>query len=163
MPCLGASKLEDLPPLNELLGTLLRGPHGYTRSFWEDVQAFVRAVDWNQDRWLFLVFAFEAFEFLLVVGNCRHWERNAILFMINGALLALAERINGVARRHWKQFSSQQYFDESGAFITAVVGFPLIACQFLIVILLLKEAAIMVVKVKRLELRRDLVSKSKQQ
>uniref|UniRef100_A0A7S1S490 Transmembrane protein 18 n=1 Tax=Alexandrium catenella TaxID=2925 RepID=A0A7S1S490_ALECA len=153
----------DLPPLDDMLHSLLHGKHAYTNGFWEDMQAFVHAIDWQNDRWLFGVFSFEALAFVLVIANRRHWERLAVLFMAIGALLFFAERINGIARVHWKEFASQQYFDESGAFFSAILGMPLVVCQFLIVILLLREAATMVIKVKRLELRKDMASKAKQQ
>mmetsp|Transcript_6289 Transcript_6289/g.20131 ORF Transcript_6289/g.20131 Transcript_6289/m.20131 type:complete len:153 (+) Transcript_6289:32-490(+) len=152
-----------MPPLDEFVHTLLHGKHGYTNGFYEDMQAFLHAIDWRNDRWLFLIFLLEGVAFLFVVANRRHWERLAAGFAVIGALLFFAERINEVARRHWKEFASQQYFDESGAFITAILGMPLIICQFLIVILLVKEAALMAVKVKRLELRKSYAEKAKQQ
>ena len=43
--------------------------------------------------------------------------------------------INSWAAQNWRQFSSVNYFDKSGIFISAVVSAPLCAIAFVVVIL----------------------------
>merc|ERR1712039_698282 len=107
--------------------------------------------------------AVECLIMIFIVLNRRNWERLAAVFLSICALLFGAERLNGLARLHWKSFSSQQYFDEHGAFASVIVGLPCLICQFLIICFLLKEAASMVVKVKRMELKKDMKNKKKDQ
>merc|ERR1712079_290143 len=101
--------------------------------------------------------------FVIVVANRQRSERLAAVFMVNTALLFGAERINGLAARHWKSFATQQYFDPAGAFMMVMVGMPMLVCQLVILVFLLREAAKMVIKVKRLELRKTLVEKKKEE
>mmetsp|Transcript_129384 Transcript_129384/g.258310 ORF Transcript_129384/g.258310 Transcript_129384/m.258310 type:complete len:174 (+) Transcript_129384:89-610(+) len=153
----------ELPPLQDFIGDLLSGKHAYTSSFWDDVQAFVHAIDWRNDQWIFAVFGMEFLFFVFAVVNRNRWERLSALFVLNSIVLFGAERLNGLAAKHWKDFASQQYFDPSGTFASVVLGVPLLVCQLLIVVFLLREAASMVIKVKRLEFKRDIAQKKKQQ
>jgi hypothetical protein len=43
--------------------------------------------------------------------------------------------INSWAAQNWRQFSSVNYFDKSGIFISAVLSAPLCAIAFVVVIL----------------------------
>jgi len=147
-----AGKPHSTPSLDEL-GDILGGQYAYTQGFWEDVQAFLHAVDWRNDRWLFGLFAVEAMILSFVVFSRRHWERMSFIFLVNSGILFFAERLNTLAATHWKSFSTQMYFDSAGAFAGVVLGMPLVLIQFLLVIFLLREASCMVIKVKRLELR----------
>mmetsp|Transcript_42031 Transcript_42031/g.62806 ORF Transcript_42031/g.62806 Transcript_42031/m.62806 type:complete len:186 (+) Transcript_42031:2-559(+) len=139
------------------------GPHAYTQNFLEDVQAFVHAVAWREEHWLWAVGSFEALLWILVWLNRRHWERQAFIFILITAILSSAERLNRLGSQHWKAFSTQNYFDEHGAFLGVVVGIPLLLCQLLIVFFLLREASVMVIKVKRLELKQKYVQKKKEE
>eukprot|EP00913_Durusdinium_trenchii_P023929 g22472.t1 len=125
----------------------------YTQSFTEDVQAFVHAIDWRTDFWIFGLFLVEFLDLLMVVINRRSWERLAMIFLANTGILYCAEWLNQLASKNWKTFSSQDYFDKAGVFASVLVGLPLLLCQFLIVGFLLKEAGSMVIQVKRLELK----------
>eukprot|EP00929_Paragymnodinium_shiwhaense_P078073 TRINITY_DN40391_c0_g1_i1.p1 TRINITY_DN40391_c0_g1~~TRINITY_DN40391_c0_g1_i1.p1 ORF type:complete len:176 (+),score=48.25 TRINITY_DN40391_c0_g1_i1:121-648(+) len=149
------------PEFKEVLDTMLTGKHAYTQGFWEDVQAFVHAVDWWQDRWIWGLIGFEVFMLLLILLNRKCWERLTVLFLVIAALLGGAERMNTAARENWKSFSSQDYFDESGGFMMALYGMPLLLCQLLIVIFLLKEAVSTLVTVKRMELKQKKTKETK--
>lgn len=75
------------------------------------------------------------------------------------AILFGSEGINAFGRKHWHYFSSQQYFDVRGAFLSVIIGAPLLVIQLLIVIWLLMEAAQLVVKLKRMEIKEDLLKR----
>lgn len=151
-----------IPDDHPLFDQLRKGPHAYTQSFTEDVQAFAHAVDWDKDRWIFGIFAIEALIYLFVLCSRKHTGRLCVIFMLNAFILVWAEKINSAAAEHWEKFSTQQYFDKSGVFASVIVGVPLIICQFLIVVLLLWEASKMVVKVKRVQIRKELAEKKKE-
>eukprot|EP00931_Biecheleriopsis_adriatica_P010405 TRINITY_DN111481_c0_g1_i1.p1 TRINITY_DN111481_c0_g1~~TRINITY_DN111481_c0_g1_i1.p1 ORF type:complete len:176 (+),score=39.58 TRINITY_DN111481_c0_g1_i1:75-602(+) len=140
----------------------LFGDARYTQSFWEDTQAFVHAIDWRTDTWIFGLLGLEFLIFLLIVLSRRSWERLAAIFMVNTAILAGAERLNKMASEHWKSFSSQDYFDTAGVFAAVIVGVPLLLCQFAIVCFLLREAASLVIKVKRMEIKKSIAEKKKE-
>ena len=144
---------ELMGTVEDVLKTHLTGDHRYTQSFTEDVQAFVHAIDWKSDMWIFGLFLVELVDVLVILVNRRSWERLAAIFMANTAILSCAEWLNRLARNNWKSFSSQDYFDQAGVFASVLVGLPLLLCQFLIVGFLLREAACMVIRVKRLELK----------
>mmetsp|Transcript_54543 Transcript_54543/g.97397 ORF Transcript_54543/g.97397 Transcript_54543/m.97397 type:complete len:170 (+) Transcript_54543:84-593(+) len=152
---------EGMGSVEEALKSALFGEHRYTQSFWEDVQAFAHAVDWWSDLWIFGLFSFEAIILMLILWNRRSWERLAAIFMLNTAILYFAERLNSIARAHWKAFSTQDYFDDQGVFASVLLGLPLLFCQFLIVGFLLREAASGVIAVKRMELRQSIAKKQK--
>merc|ERR1711957_823696 len=107
--------------------------------------------------------AFELLLWLLVILNRRRWGRISVVFGINTAILGCAERLNKLGGAHWKAFATQDYFDTQGAFLGVVLGVPLLLCQLLIVFFLLREAAVMVVKVKRMELRTKFAEKQKEE
>eukprot|EP00928_Gymnodinium_smaydae_P083395 TRINITY_DN66634_c0_g1_i1.p1 TRINITY_DN66634_c0_g1~~TRINITY_DN66634_c0_g1_i1.p1 ORF type:complete len:199 (+),score=54.95 TRINITY_DN66634_c0_g1_i1:72-599(+) len=151
------------PPgaIEDIIAKATSGKHAYTQSFWEDVQAFGHAVDWSQDNWILGILAFEALQLLAVLAWRKHWERLGVLFVTNMIVLLCLESLNSLARRHWKSFSTQQYFDEPGAFAGVIVGLPLLINQFVILVCLLMEAGRMVIKVKRAEFKNSAKSAAK--
>ncbi|CAK9110118.1 unnamed protein product [Durusdinium trenchii] len=183
MEGLNFSASEWLGAVEDVLKSHLTGENRYTQSFTEDVQAFVHAIDWRTDFWIFGLFLVEFLDLLMVVINRRSWERLAMIFLANTGILYCAEWLNQLASKNWKTFSSQDYFDKAGVgtgddsagkreqlvctgtrqteatrfgllvFASVLVGLPLLLCQFLIVGFLLKEAGSMVIQVKRLELK----------
>eukprot|EP00930_Biecheleria_cincta_P091224 TRINITY_DN80736_c0_g1_i1.p1 TRINITY_DN80736_c0_g1~~TRINITY_DN80736_c0_g1_i1.p1 ORF type:complete len:179 (-),score=32.81 TRINITY_DN80736_c0_g1_i1:89-604(-) len=145
--------------VEDALKSALFGEHRYTQSFWEDVQAFVHAIDWRTDTWIFGLLGFELMILLIILWNRRSWERLAVIFMVNAGICMFAERLNKLAGTHWKEFSSQNYFDNAGVFTSVLLGLPLLFCQLVIVCFLLREAASMVIKVKRMELKQSIRAK----
>jgi hypothetical protein len=50
---------------------------------------------------------------------------------------------------HWKQFSTQDYFDPNGIFISALFSFPLLIMTLIILINLVLENVRLLIQVKR--------------
>ena len=46
------------------------------------------------------------------------------------AVVYNAERLNGLAARHWRKFSKQNYFDSQGIFTSALLSGPLLLIMF---------------------------------
>mmetsp|Transcript_2958 Transcript_2958/g.6478 ORF Transcript_2958/g.6478 Transcript_2958/m.6478 type:complete len:159 (+) Transcript_2958:104-580(+) len=147
--------------LNQVLNDALTGEHAYTQNLWEEIQAFYHAVSWDKDRWIFGIFAYEAVVFLTVLLCRRQWEILSVIFGCNALLLFFMERLNTFLHQHWQSFSTQQYFDEHGAFLITVLGVPLLVCELVIVIFLVSEAVRIMVKVKSMQLKRELAAKAK--
>lgn len=68
-------------------------------------------------------------------------------------LAAAAESLNGLAAKHWRLFSTQNYFDEHGVFASALFSTPLLFTAFVILLMTLKGTADLLVVAKRAELR----------
>mmetsp|Transcript_1744 Transcript_1744/g.3135 ORF Transcript_1744/g.3135 Transcript_1744/m.3135 type:complete len:172 (-) Transcript_1744:59-574(-) len=157
-----ASAASLLGAVEDVLRTQLSGEHRYTQSFSEDVQAFVHAIDWRKDSWIFVLFVVEFMDLLMILASRRSWEWLAAIFMANTCCLAAAEQLNRLAAQHWASFSSQDYFDSAGVFASVMLGLPLLLCQFVIVGFLLREAGSMVIKVKRLEFQQKARERAKE-
>lgn len=50
------------------------------------------------------------------------------------AIVSNLERLNGFGSRHWKMFAGQDYFDEHGVFMGAMLGAPLLLIMFIILV-----------------------------
>ena len=50
------------------------------------------------------------------------------------AIVFNAERLNALARRRWRSFSGQNYFDPNGVFWSALVSGPLLLVMFIILV-----------------------------
>ena len=75
------------------------------------------------------------------------------IFLGAAALIYLAEPINSFLEARWESFSSQNYFDRAGLFISVVLSGPLLLCSLLTLVNLLVIVARDLVKLKRMELR----------
>jgi hypothetical protein len=68
-------------------------------------------------------------------------------------LVFCAERINSLGSEYWEKFSTQNYFDERGVFISTLYSVPLILNAVLILGLFLVDTAklLILVKVKQIK------------
>ncbi|CAE7674492.1 TMEM18 [Symbiodinium microadriaticum] len=76
------------------------------------------------------------------------------IFLLVTILVAMSEFLNSYCADHWREFSSQNYFDKRGVFAGSIFAAPLliIALFQLINFLIMSSSAL--VTAKRLELRR---------
>ena len=72
------------------------------------------------------------------------------------AIVYCAEYINAWAFDHWQLFSTQNYFDPSGLFVTVVLSLPLCLISLITVILGLYNTSQLVIKVKAFEFKKAL-------
>ena len=124
-----------------------RDSYSTLRSF---ATGFYHAVSWDREPWLWLVLSLLSLSLLAgVLGGPR--ARQAV-FIATTAAVASLEPLNSLARRHWRSFATQNYFDERGVFVGVVVAAPAVFTAFVMLVLMLRDAAELVVKVKRMEL-----------
>ena len=76
-------------------------------------------------------------------------------------IVVCSQYINEWCCNHWQSFSSQNYFDESGMFITLVVSLPLSMISLIAVGLGLYNTAQLVIQVKAFEFKQSLRAKAK--
>ena len=55
--------------------------------------------------------------------------------------------------RHWRSFSKQGYFDESGFFISTVLSTPMMVTQVVVLVNFFRLMVSMMIKTKRAQLR----------
>jgi len=123
------------------------------RDTWVALRNYVLAIDWAHDRWLWALGAMHAALLLLVVATRR--KPRVQLGLLGAFCVAAfcAGRLNDWGRAHWMAFSSQPYFDRSGAFASLVWAGPLAMTGTVAVINLLIHTAQLVVAAKRAQAR----------
>jgi hypothetical protein len=64
-----------------------------------------------------------------------------------------ARTLNELGGRHWRSFSKQDYFDESGFFISTVLSTPMMVTQVVVLVNFFRLMVSMMIKTKRAQLR----------
>ncbi|OEL17874.1 hypothetical protein BAE44_0021106 [Dichanthelium oligosanthes] len=113
---------------------------------------FFHAVDWKEP-WLISVLSFHAILLLVTIISRRYVNFQLILSALTFSGVFLAERINTFLGQNWKSFSSQNYFDPQGLFISVIWSGPLLLITILILVNTLVTLCMLIVRWKRAELR----------
>ncbi|RCV29324.1 hypothetical protein SETIT_6G003800v2 [Setaria italica] len=113
---------------------------------------FFHAVDWKEP-WLISMLTFHAILLLVTIISRRNVNFQLILSALTFSGVFLAERINTFLGQNWKSFSSQNYFDSQGLFISVVWSGPLLLITILILVNTLVTLCMLIVRWKRAELR----------
>ena len=95
--------------------------------------------------------------FHLVMFGAVLWARRrhaVLIFIMTSAVVLVlnAERINRAAMINWRSFARRPYFDRHGKFITISFSVPLMLNILLVAVLLMTQAAQLLIKLKRREL-----------
>lgn len=88
-----------------------------------------------------------------ITRSCSSAHPHPRLRCLAGGIVYNAERINGLAAKHWRAFAGQPYFDGHGIFTSAVLSAPLLLAMFVILINYLLATASLLIKMKRKELQ----------
>nr|ACG43606.1 transmembrane protein 18 [Zea mays] len=97
--------------------------------------------------------AFHVVLLLTAVGFRRNANFQLFLLFLAYSGVYLAEKMNRYLGENWKSFTSRNYFDRSGVFISVVWSGPLIVISIVSVISSLVALCRLMVKWKRAELR----------
>ena len=76
------------------------------------------------------------------------------MFVILGACSFGAERMNGFLSKRWEMFSTQNYFDERGAFVSVIWNAPLMVNLVIILVNFLRLTVKEMVKMKKAQMKR---------
>lgn len=122
----------------------------------EHIEAFRSAITWSESFIQCLV-VFQIFIFCLSIWVSRRDRglnvRVAVMVMI-GIIVRSAEWMNRQGSMHWKRFCTQNYFDRRGIFMGVMVCAPLLFDCLIMLIFFVREAGILLVQVKRKEIRK---------
>nr|VDD44949.1 unnamed protein product [Brassica oleracea] len=157
---------------------------------YENFMGFFHAIDWKEP-WIMGLMAFHSLVLIVTLISRRHFNFHmflfllacklsfrrfcfypSVLFLLSNDLTGLvymggvyyAESLNRVLRKNWKSFSTQNYFDPQGAFLSVLWSGPLLVIAMIILINTLLSLCYLIVKWKRAELRhRARVARSKQE
>lgn len=103
---------------------------------WEGLEAFSAAVDWKEP-WIRKLLCAHVAMFVVTIGLRKRFGVQVGLFGVVCVCVGAAERLNGLAAQHWREFSGQDYFDEHGVFAAVMWCGPLLVlatfqlCNFL--------------------------------
>ncbi|BAF22690.1 uncharacterized protein [Oryza sativa Japonica Group] len=136
----------------ELFGRVSSDLRSGFRPALDSFLGFFHAVDWKEP-WLISMLIFHAILLLVTIISRRNVNFQLILSALTFSGVFLAERINTFLGQHWKSFSSQNYFDPQGLFISVVWSGPLLLITILILVNTLVTLCLLMVRWKRAELR----------
>ena len=152
---------DDLPvsPLEgiaeSVLGDIMSGQQK-PQGFLEHLDAFRHAITWSESFILGLL-AFQVSMLVLTVIVSRKKApfaaRLSVMIFI-AIVVRLAERLNGWGAQHWRSFSTQNYFDGRGVFISIMLCAPLMFDCLVMLLCFLWEASQLLVQVKTEQLKR---------
>jgi len=145
-------------PLNGIadgvLGDIMRNQATPT-TIWEHMQAFKAAINWSE-YFIISILSFHiamAFLTFIILKHGEMKSRLSILVIIS-ILVQCTQTFNTWASSNWEKFATQNYFDESGVFVTLVWSAPLLLITFVMLIAYLREASQLLIQVKTKELKK---------
>jgi len=122
----------------------------------EHLEAFGSAINWSEKFILGLV-AFQVVMFF----SCLHFSRKdrglaprVTLLVIIFIVVRSAEWLNAQGEEHWESFATQDYFDKRGIFVGIMLSGPMLLDSLMMLLLFMREAASLLVQVKRTEIQR---------
>ena len=142
-------KLYDM--VKDQIGKLPTMKHS-TAYMYDQIMGFYHAVSWSKELWLQILLAVHVILLLLVLFARKYAFLQGVIFLSSTAAVFMSERLNQIAKARWREFSTQNYFDEHGVFVGVVFAAPLMIILTIQLVLTLVDASRLVVKVKRLEL-----------
>jgi len=96
--------------------------------------------------------ALHALCFATILLTRKYTNIQIVLFCTLSGIALLSERINKLGAKHWRLFSSEQYFDSYGLFIMVILSGPMMVNCLILVIIWLIEAGQLLIKTKRRQL-----------
>lgn len=76
-----------------------------------------------------------------------------VIMVLIGVIVRGAERLNDYAAQNWQEIATQDYFDERGVFVTALLCTPLLFDSLIMLVCFLREAGSLLIQVKTAELK----------
>lgn len=96
---------------------------------------------------------------MLIIGSAIALNRaggiySRMGFMIFlGIIVRLAEILNTIGSRRWREFSTQNYFDRSGIFMGIMVCAPLLIVCLCLLVSMIREASSLLGDVTRMKMK----------
>uniref|UniRef100_A0A7S3L4C7 Transmembrane protein 18 n=1 Tax=Amphora coffeiformis TaxID=265554 RepID=A0A7S3L4C7_9STRA len=151
--------MDDPSPLagiaESVMGDIMASQKG-PETFTEQLDAFRHAITWSEP-FILSVLAFQIVMFMLTLYVGRRDATLAprvTMLVLIGVVVRSAEYINVWAAREWRSFATQNYFDQQGIFISIFLCAPLLLDSFIMLVMFLREAADLLIQVKRSEMKK---------
>lgn len=112
-------------------------------------------VDWTEP-WLMGLITFHIAALSLTLLTRDRGNVQAGLFVVALLLVYFSEALNELAAQHWRAFSSQQYFDSQGMFISLVFSAPLLLNCIIMVGQWMWTSGTLMIRLKQAQLRREI-------
>mmetsp|Transcript_34872 Transcript_34872/g.74357 ORF Transcript_34872/g.74357 Transcript_34872/m.74357 type:complete len:229 (+) Transcript_34872:98-784(+) len=128
----------------------------------EHIQAFTAAITWNEP----FIQSLLAFHLLVIIIAIILSRKSGVyarmgLMVFAGIIVRLAERLNTMGASHWREFSTQNYFDKNGIFMGIMICAPLLmVCLFMLTSMIM-EASNLIADVKQMKINSQREQKQK--
>jgi hypothetical protein len=127
----------------------------------EHIQAFTAAITWNEPFIKFLI-GFHAVIIVSAIALNRAggvYSRMGFMIFV-GIIIRIAEILNTIGARRWREFSTQNYFDRSGIFMGVMVCAPLLMVCLGMLVSMIREASNLLGDVTRMKMKAQLKQKN---
>uniref|UniRef100_A0A023GAA8 Transmembrane protein 18 n=2 Tax=Amblyomma TaxID=6942 RepID=A0A023GAA8_AMBTT len=112
-------------------------------------------VDWTEP-WLMGLITFHIVTLSLTLLTRDRGNIQAGLFVTALLLVYFSEALNELAAQHWQAFSSHQYFDSQGMFISLVFSAPLLLNCIIMVGQWMWTSGTLMIRIKQAQLRQEI-------
>ncbi len=99
--------------------------NAFQESLYDAAMAWAHAIDWRRERWLQALLVAHAVVWAVTLATRRRSSVQFVIFILTCTIVYMLERINAWCALHWREFSTQNYFDKNGVFAGVVVAMPL--------------------------------------
>jgi len=120
-------------------------------SFTEIVYAFIESIDWTEP-WLITLLSIHVFLTIFIFLTRRRITLQVVVFLLLLGLVYTAELLNTWCSQNYHKFTTVNYFDKNGGFISFMYSFPLLLNATFALINLLLDMARTLIKLKRAQL-----------
>ncbi|KAL9180236.1 hypothetical protein ACHAXT_008206, partial [Thalassiosira profunda] len=128
----------------------------------EHIQAFIAAITWDEP----FIQCIVAFHVLVITAAIILTRKGGVysrmgLMVFVGILIRLAEWLNDIGARRWREFATQNYFDKSGIFMGIMLCAPLLLVCLALLLSMTWEAKNLLVDVKAMKVKAQAHQKQK--
>ena len=101
------------------------GTEGSWGAVYDAAMGFVAAVDWSE-WWIVALLTTELLLAACVFTLRKHIDLQICFFGVMCGIVLCAQPINALGSQHWRSFSTQDYFDKNGFFVSFTISLPLL-------------------------------------
>jgi hypothetical protein len=143
-----------LPPLHTLcfLTTLLAIIQTGPQTIKEHIHAFTSAITWDES-FIKVILGFHVVVIVAAIAIHRQggvYSRLGFMIFV-GIIVRLADTMNRIGNSRWKEFATQNYFDNGGIFMGIMICAPLLIVCLIMLISMIREAANLIVDVGKMK------------
>lgn len=118
----------------------------------EHIHAFTSAITWDES-FIKIILGFHVVVIVAAIAIHRQggvYSRLGFMIIV-GIVVRLADTMNRIGNSRWKEFATQNYFDNGGIFMGIMICAPLLIVCLIMLISMIKEAANLIVEVGKMK------------